>query len=49
MYLRFDAENIAHSPGFISVLFIGLADRVDVVDTDDPFVLGELDIAAKVV
>lgn len=46
---RFDTQDIAQPPCFISVLSISLAKRVDVVDTDNPFVLRELDISAEVV
>ena len=48
-YLRFDTQDIAHPPCFISVLLVSLADRVDVVYTENPFVLFKLDLSAKVV
>jgi hypothetical protein len=48
-YSRFDTQDIAHPPCFISVLPVGLTDRVDVVDTEYPFVLLKLDLPAKVV
>jgi hypothetical protein len=46
---RFYTQDIAYSPRFIPVLLVGLADGIDVVDTDDPFVLRELDIPDEVV
>jgi len=48
-YLRFYSQNVAQPPCFISILLISLAERVDVVDADNPFVLFELDIAAEIV
>lgn len=46
---RLDTQNIANSPGLISVLLVGLTERVDVVDASDPFLLLELNLPAKVV
>lgn len=48
-HLRFYTEIVAYSPGLVAVLPIGLADGVYVVDADYPFILRELDFAAKVV
>lgn len=48
-YSRFDTKDIAHSPCLVSVLLPGLANGVDVVDTDNPLVLSELDLTAEVV
>lgn len=48
-YSRFNTEDIADSPCLIAVLLVCLADGVDIVDTDDPLVLGELDLTAEVV
>ena len=47
--LRLNSENVAETPRLVAVLLVGLAQRVDVVDADDPFVLRELDVAAEVV
>lgn len=49
MGLRLNAEDVAYSPCLVSVLLVGLADSVDVVYADNPFVLCELDVAAEVV
>ena len=46
---RFNAQDVANSPRLIPVLLVSLSDRVDIVDADDPFVLRELDVSAKVV
>ena len=48
-YSRFNAKDIAHSPCLIPVLFVGLAKRVDIIDTDNPFILLELDFSTEVV
>lgn len=45
---RFDAQNVANSPCLIPVLLVGLANGIDVVYSQDPLVLLQLDIAAKV-
>lgn len=47
--LRLNAKNVAHAPCLVAVLLVGLAKRVDVVDTNDPLVLLELDVSAEVV
>jgi len=44
-----DTQDIAYPPCFISVLLVSLTDGIDVVDTENPFILGELDLSAKVV
>lgn len=47
--LRLNAENVADAPCLVTVLLVGLAQRVDVVDAHDPLVLSELDLSAEVV
>lgn len=49
IYARFNAKIVADSPGLISVLPICLANGVYIVDADNPFFLGELDLPTKVV
>lgn len=48
-YSRFNAQNIAHTPCLIPVRAVGATNGVDVVHTDDPFFLGELDLSGEVV
>ena len=47
--LRFHTQHIAHPPCLIPIRSVRLADRVDVIDADKPFVLSEFDLAAEVV
>lgn len=46
---RFYSQDIADSPGFVSVLLVSLTDGIDVVDAGDPFVLCEFYLADEVV
>lgn len=46
--VRLDSENIAHAPCLVSVLLVGLAKRIDVVDTENPLVLLELNLSAEI-
>jgi hypothetical protein len=46
---RLNTENIADTPCLVAVLLVGLAKRVDVVDTNDPLLLLELNVSAEVV
>ncbi len=47
--LRFHTQHIAHPPCLIPIRPVRLADRIDVIDADKPFILGEFDLAAEVV
>lgn len=46
--VRLDSKNIAHAPCLVSVLLVGLAKRIDVVDTKNPLVLLELNLSAEI-
>jgi hypothetical protein len=46
---RLNTENVAYTPCLVAVLLVGLAKRVDVVDTNDPLLLLELNFSAEVV
>lgn len=46
---RLNSQNIAHSPRLVAVLAVCTANGVDVVDTDNPLILCQLDLAAEVV
>lgn len=48
-YSRLDTQDITHSPSLISVFPVVYSYRVDVVDAQNPFVLCELDLSAKIV
>lgn len=48
-YSRFNTQDIADSPCLIAVLLVCLTDGVDIVDTQHPLILCELDLSAEVV
>lgn len=47
--LRLNAQYVAQPPCLVPVLPVCLADGIDVVDAQNPLVLGELDLADEVV
>lgn len=49
MNLRLNTEDIAHAPRLVPILLVRLTDSVDVVHTDNPLVLGQVDLADEVV
>jgi len=48
-YSRLNTQHIANPPRLIPVLLVSLADRVDIIDADNPLVLRELDLSAEIV
>lgn len=49
MNLRLNTKDVTESPCLVPVLLVRLAERVDVVHTHHPFVLGKFDLTTKVV
>ena len=49
VYSRFYTQNIAYPPSFIPVFPVRLSDGVDIVDTENPFILCKLDLSNELV